>query len=148
MDLELLKPNEPKYQQVTLPKDITDLSSEQLAEMFTALTIWADYLASQLAEAQIKERNAKNKLDFEENTQLVRRMGSAVKGERVTLVKAQIATDPKVVGLSDSYEETYAYRKILEMLVNNHDRDLALVSREITRRTSDQRAMRRDYNTL
>lgn len=148
MDLELLKPNEPKYQQVTLPKDITDLSSEQLAEMFTALTIWADYLASQLAESQIKERNAKNKLDFEENTQLVRRMGSAVKGERVTLVKAQIATDPKVVALSDSYEETYAYRKILEMLVNNHDRDLALVSREITRRTSDQRAMRKDYNTL
>lgn len=148
MDLELLKPNEPKYQQVTLPKDITDLNSEQLAEMFTALTIWADYLASQLAESQIKERNAKNKLDFEENTQLVRRMGSAVKGERVTLVKAQIATDPKVVALSDSYEETYAYRKILEMLVNNHDRDLALVSREITRRTSDQRAMRKDYNTL
>jgi hypothetical protein len=31
------------------------------------------------------------------------------------------------------------------MLLNNHERDLSLVSREITRRTHDQRAMRKDW---
>jgi rRNA processing protein Krr1/Pno1 len=72
-------------------------------------------------------------------------MGSAVKGERITLVKAQISLDPTLVELSGKYEEAYAYRKLVEMLLSNHERDLSLVSREITRRASDQRANRKDY---
>ena len=43
----------PKYDQAVLPPDITELSSEQLAEMFTILTGWADYIASQLVQAQL-----------------------------------------------------------------------------------------------
>jgi rRNA processing protein Krr1/Pno1 len=128
-----------------MPSDITDLSSEQLAELFTKLTAWADYIASELAVAQITERSAQRSLDLTENRLLVERMGSAVKGERITLVKAQISLDPTLVELSGKYEEAYAYRKLVEMLLSNHERDLALVSREITRRASDQRANRKDY---
>jgi hypothetical protein len=72
-------------------------------------------------------------------------MGNAARGERVTLVKAQVSVDDNVVALSQRYEEKYAYRKLMEMLLNNHERDLTLVSREITRRGSDQRAMRKDW---
>jgi rRNA processing protein Krr1/Pno1 len=128
-----------------MPSDITDLSSEQLAELFTKLTAWADYIASELAVAQITERSAQRSLDLTENRLLVERMGSSVKGERITLVKAQISLDPTLVELSGKYEEAYAYRKLVEMLLSNHERDLALVSREITRRASDQRANRKDY---
>jgi hypothetical protein len=135
----------PSLEQVNLPPDITMLSSEQLAEKFTALTAWADYIASQLAVAQIEERAAQRALDFEENKQLVTKMGSAARGERITLVKAQISVDDKIVSLSQKYEDNYAYRKLMEMLLNNHERDLSLVSREITRRGSDQRALRKDW---
>lgn len=135
----------PDTDQVQMPSDITDLSSEQLAELFTKLTAWADYIASELAVAQITERSAQRSLDLTENRLLVERMGSAVKGERITLVKAQISLDPTLVELSGKYEEAYAYRKLVEMLLSNHERDLALVSREITRRASDQRANRKDY---
>jgi hypothetical protein len=76
---------------------------------------------------------------------LVRRMGAAIKGERITMVKAEISIDPKIVELTENYEEKYAYRKLVEMLLSNHERDLSLVSREITRRASDQRAFRKDY---
>lgn len=137
--------SKPETNQVQMPSDITDLSSEQLAELFTKLTAWADYIASELAIAQITERAAQRSLDFIENRLLVERMGSAVKGERITLVKAQISLDPTLVELSGKYEETYAYRKLVEMLLSNHERDLSLVSREITRRASDQRANRKDY---
>lgn len=137
--------SKPETNQVQMPSDITDLSSEQLAELFTKLTAWADYIASELAIAQITERAAQRSLDFVENRLLVERMGSAVKGERITLVKAQISLDPTLVELSGKYEETYAYRKLVEMLLSNHERDLSLVSREITRRASDQRANRKDY---
>jgi hypothetical protein len=139
-----LKFNKPNLEQVELPTDITILSSEQLAEKFTALTAWADYIASQHAVAIIEERAAQRALDLAENRMLVARFGS-VKGERITFVKAQISVDDTIVELGQNYEEKYAYRKLLEMLLNNHERDLTLVSREITRRTNDQRAFRKDY---
>jgi hypothetical protein len=135
----------PAQDQVELPEDITTLSSEQLAEVFTALTAWADYLASQKVMAELEERNAKRILDLEDNKMLISRMGAAVKGERITLVKAQIAADEKILALTQDYEEKYAYRKLVEMLLINHERDIALISREITRRSNDQRANRKDY---
>jgi hypothetical protein len=129
-----------------LPSDITTLSSEQLGERFTVLTAWADYAASQLAIAQIEERAAQKKLDFMENKLLVTRMGSAVKGERVTLVKAQIAIDDQIVSLADDYEDKYAYRKLVEMMLGNYERDISLVSRELTRRSNDLRSTRKEWS--
>jgi hypothetical protein len=131
--------HKPSDEQVTLPADITIVSSEELGLLFTKLTSWTDYINSQLTMAQLEERAAQKKLDFLENTMLVRRMGAQVKGERVTAVKAEIAISPEVVELDNDYEEKYAYRKLVEMLLTNHERDLQLVSREITRRNNNKR---------
>ena len=76
---------------------------------------------------------------------LVTRMGTSVRGERVTTVKAQISIDDKVVALSQDYEDKYAYRKMLEMLFNNHERDISLISREITRRSNENRFTRKEF---
>lgn len=135
----------PSEEQVTLPADITEVSSEQLGELFTKLTAWTDYIASQMTMAVLEERSALKKKEYAENLMLVRRMGAQVKGERVTTVKAEVSVNPEIVALDNDYEEKYAYRKLVEMLFNNHERDLQLVSREITRRTNDQRANRKDY---
>ena len=126
----------PSYDLIILPPDITLLSSEQLAEMFTILTGWADYTASQLAQAQIAERAAQRALDLKVNRLMVEKMGSATKGDKVTLIRAQIAIDDDVVELEDALEEKYAYRKMVEMMLSNQERDITLVSREITRRTA------------
>ena len=134
----------PEYEQATLPPDITALSSEQLAEMFTILTGWADYIATQLVQAQLSEREAQRALDMAENFMLIKRMGSTTKGSTVSLAKAQTATDPEIIQLGDTYEERYAYRKILEMMLSNQERDITLVSREITRRTNESRGGRKD----
>jgi hypothetical protein len=131
--LELPKP---AYEQAVLPPDITELSSEQLAEMFTILTGWADYMSSQLVQAQLAERDALRRSEFAESKLLVTRTTGAPKGTTVSLIKAQIDIDPDVVELRDKYEEKYAYRKILEMMLNNQERDITLVSREISRRST------------
>jgi hypothetical protein len=89
--------------------------------------------------AQLEERAALKKKDYLENTMLIKRMGAHAKGERVTTVKAEIAVNEDVVALDNDYEEKYAYRKLVEMLLTNHERDLSLVSREITRRSNDYR---------
>ena len=135
----------PSDEQVQLPSDITALNSEALGELFTQLTAWTDYIASQLVHAQLEERASQKLLEYNENLMFVKRLGAGVKGERVTTVKAEIAIDPEIVGLSNQYEEKYAYRKLVEMLLNNHERDLSLVSREITRRSNDSRALRKEY---
>jgi uncharacterized membrane protein YheB (UPF0754 family) len=140
--LEFSKPN---LEQVVMPSDITMLSSEQLAEKFSQLTAWADYIASQLAVAQIEERASTRRLDVMENRLLVEKMALAGRGDRITLVKAQVSVDDRVLDLAQDLEEKYQYRKLVEMLLSNHERDLTLVSREITRRTNDQRALRKDY---
>lgn len=129
--------SKPEDDQVRLPSDITDISSQELGELFTRLTSWTDYINSQLTMAQLEERSALKKKEFLENTMLVRRMGAQVKGERVTAVKAEIAVHQDIVDLDNDYEEKYAYRKLVEMLLTNHERDLSLVSREITRRSND-----------
>jgi hypothetical protein len=130
--LELPKP---VYEQAILPPDITELSSEQLAEMFTVLTGWADYMSSQLVQAHLSERDALRKAEFAESKALVRLTTGSPKGTTVSLIKAQIDIDPDIQDLRDRYEEKYAYRKILEMMLNNQERDITLVSREISRRS-------------
>lgn len=129
----------PDGDQVSLPDDITDISSEELGGLFTRLTAWTDYISSQLALAQLEERSALRKKEFTENTLLVKRMGAQVKGERITAIKAELSVHPEVMLLDNTYEEKYAYRKLVEMLLTNHERDLSLVSREITRRSNDLR---------
>jgi hypothetical protein len=135
----------PSDDQVRLPSDITEISSDELGQLFTKLTSWTDYIASQLTMAQLEERAALKKKEFTENTMMVRRMGSSARGERVTAVKAEIAVDETVVALDNDYEEKYAYRKLVEMLLSNHERDLSLVSREITRRSNEARFLRKEY---
>lgn len=130
---------EPRYENAKLPYDITDLSGDQLAEMFTILTSWADFFASKLTKAQIDEKSAEAKLDYEIAKLTVDLLGKATKADKVTLVKAQIAIDPKVVELKETLSEKYAQRKVWELLLTNQERDITLVSREITRRTSERR---------
>ena len=130
--LELPKP---VYEQAVLPPDITELNSEQLAEMFTVLTGWADYMSSQLVQAQLAERDSLRKAELAESKALVRLTTAAPKGTTVSLIKAQIDVDEDILDLRDKYEEKYAYRKILEMMLNNQERDITLVSREISRRS-------------
>lgn len=137
--------HKPSTEQVVLPSDVTAVSSEQLGEIFTRLTAWTDYVSSQLVMAQLEERSALKKREMLENTLLIKRMGAHTKGERVTTVKAEIAVHPDVVSLDDDYEQKYAYRKLVEMLLTNHERDLQLISREITRRSNDLRATRKEY---
>lgn len=131
--------HKPDVEQVTLPNDITDVGSEELGTLYTHLTSWSDYIASQLTMAQLEERAALKAKEFKENTMLVRRYGAQAKGERITAMKAEISIDPDLVALDNDYEEKYAYRKLVEMLLNNHERDLQLVSREITRRSNESR---------
>ena len=116
--------------QPPMPKDISLLESDELSALFTRLTAWSNFVAGQLAASQVDEKVLEKRRDMLEAKLLIMKDTSKIKGERVTMMNA------------------YAYRKMLEVVYNNFERDVALVSREITRRTNDVRTGRKDkYGT-
>lgn len=128
-------PRKPIEEIPTLPSDLTVLSDEDLMILYTHLTAWSDYVSTQVSIAQIDEREISNELDRAENRMMIL---SSANGDRVTYARAQVAADPTIVGIKKRVDEAYAYRKLVESLAANVERDAALVSRELTRRTSSR----------
>jgi len=128
--------NKPKYEIPSLPRDITDLHDDDLMDLFVTLTAWSDYLASQYSIAAIDEREAQRLLDVVEAKAMISNWKGG-SGDRVAIAKASIVADPEVAKYREDLENKHAYRKLVETLTQNIDRDSALVSRELTRRTSD-----------
>ena len=130
--------------QPNMPRDISVLDSEELSELFTQLTAWSNYVAGQLAAAQVDEYVLNKKKDSLEARLFLEKDNSKVKGERVTRINREVAADPRIMDLEEEVAHAYAYRKMVEVISNNFERDVALVSREITRRTNDFRSNRKD----
>ena len=127
-----------------MPKELTTLDSEELSELFSTLTAWSNYVATQLSAAQVDERSSDRALEVASARLMVTRMTQKATGERITAIKAEVSIDPKVLKLSEDLDKAYAYRKMIEAMFYNLERDTALVSRELTRRASDFRASRKD----
>jgi len=130
--------------QPKMPRDISVLDSDELSALFTELTAWSNFVAGQLAAAQVDEHVLNKKKESLEARLFLDKDNTKVKGERVTLIKAQVAADSRVEDLENQLTHAYAYRKMVEVVANNFERDVALVSREITRRTNDIRMSRKD----
>ena len=126
----------PVYEIPSLPLDITELDDEALMELFVQFTQWNDHLSGARAIAIINEREAERGLDsIEAQCMLDNWQGG--RGDRVAVVKAAITTNPIVEKAKHELDVQYAFRKLLEMRAENVERDSQLVSRELTRRTSD-----------
>lgn len=138
-------PRKPAHEIPSLPEDITVLSDEDLMLLFTALTSWADYAGTRAAAAMVDERAAESNLEIQEARTLLNSHDPKSKSP-VTFAKAQRLLDEEVSEHRTKYEAAYAYRKLVEVLAANTERDAAAVSRELTRRTKnygvEQRASR------
>lgn len=134
-DQGLSVPDKPLGDIPTLPSDLTEVDDEELMILYTHLTAWSDFISTQVSIAQIDERESNTNLDREENRLMIL---SGDKGDRVTYARAQVAADPKIVALKEKTDECHAYRKLIESLAANVERNAALVSRELTRRTSSR----------
>jgi hypothetical protein len=103
--------------------------------LFSKLTAYANFLSAQYACSVIDEKNAEQDLDLAESKKYILSYEENKK-DTVTLIKARMASDPNITYLREGLSAKYAYRKLIEVLVNNIDRSTQLVSRELTRRTS------------
>lgn len=103
-------------------------------ELFGRFTAWADYIAGQLGLAEVDERDAEKALAGVEAVTMLRMAPTGKGGDTVTRARLERDTQPEVIEAAEKVEEIHAYRKLLGVLYGNVERDLALVSRELTRR--------------
>lgn len=117
-----------------MPDDLTELRDPALMELFGRLTEWVNYLAGVLGVAEVDEREAQRSLDGAEAVALLRLKPTGKNGDTLTIARLERDQDPEVIERGEVAEQAHAYRKLLGVLYGNAERDLALVSRELTRR--------------
>jgi hypothetical protein len=120
-----------------LEPNLDDLPDKQLMELFVQLTRWADFLQNQAAIEEIRERYADAEVRRLEGFYMTANKPEKV-SEAVTWVRAQMEMDPDVATAKDTLRICYARRKLEQMLFESTERDAAVVSRELTRRTDSK----------
>ena len=128
--------------QPALPHNLEDLDDVALMEEFSLFTAWADYASAQVGLAVISEKE----LELELEWQISLHYTDAPTKKAVTLTKAEALQNPDVYEARRNFEEAYAYRRVVTDLAERYERDANVLSRELTRRTSEGsvKAARRD----
>lgn len=115
----------------SLPLDLGDLSDHSLMTLFNELTAWSNYIAMQVAKAEVDEDEAEARLKTLSAKYMVK---NTDKGDKVTIVRAERDTDPDVVEAEQEVIRRKALRKMVSTLMQNTERSTFAVSRELTRR--------------
>ncbi len=140
-------PTRPQYERSddgppSVPLRLSEENDDNLMRLFVALTRWTDYLAGQVAMAEVDLRALEAVLSTAENTVLLRDWTGA-KEDRVTIAKAERANDPVVQEWRQKVDTAWAYRKLMLVIYESTERDAALCSRELSRRTGRESIERR-----
>jgi hypothetical protein len=117
----------------TLPDDLSDLDPRDLIETFALMTAWADYAHAQVGLATISEREAERVLEKAQ----ARYWLDSPKGATVASLRTLSVLDPDVTKAQQDLDEHHAYRRLVSDLASRYERDAAVLSRELTRRTSE-----------
>lgn len=136
-------PEKPTTSVPDVPTKITDMGDSALMNLFVRHTRWRGYLSGQMALAEIEERYAEDLLARLEAEALIREWGGG-REDRVTVAKAQRTIDPAVMEAQDSLHLAYARRKLVGALMDGSEKNVAVISRELTRRVGMEPTERRD----
>lgn len=124
----------PSFDVPKLEPILDELNDHDLMELFVRLTRWTDYFQNQTAIEEISERYADAEVRRLEGLYMTANKPDRV-SEAVTWVRAQMESDVEIQAARDALRICYARRKLKQMLFENTERDAAVVSRELTRRT-------------
>jgi len=135
-------PARPGYDLPRLPLKLSELGDDQVMQLLVQFTRYQDYISGQLVADEIDELAADHMLEVAKARHLVKGWGGKAM-DTVTVAKASALLDPDVQQLIDHHATLKAHRKLLAVLSESMARDAAVVSREITRRTSRDHTERR-----
>lgn len=122
-----IPPNE-----ANLPKQLSTLSSDKVSDLQLNYAAWRELTEDLLVEALSDFTYKKSKFDFEFNKKLLITSGSTVKEK-----EAKVSVDEYIHDLQTSMEEAELYHDLLTRKLESYNNCLAVISREISRRSSD-----------
>ena len=122
----------PRYDIPEIPDDVTIISDERLMQIFLQFVAWQTFAATEFAAAEVEEERADRRVKALEAQHMVLNWGSAK--DKVTLARAQQATDPAIERARADQLQAYANRKMRQVVYENCVASAAALSRELTRR--------------
>jgi len=134
----------PEYAIPDIPQDLTILSDDDLMEMFSHAVAWQNFTASAAIEAEIREADYEYVLEKAESEAVVSAW-TGTSNDRVSVAKAHRALDPQVNAVKESWLKSKASRKRAQVVRDNCERIVNLISRELTRRVGRDSTERRTH---
>lgn len=128
--------------QTELPaiRDITQATDKELGRLLTVYTAWFSYANSQLALAQVDEMAARHMLDRLSQEAVVKAGGKTMTEKRL-----QADMNEEVMKNKMRLMECKSYNLVLQAHVEGLEKQLSLISREITRRSRVESWENRDH---
>jgi RNA polymerase-binding transcription factor DksA len=134
----------PQFDIPEIPPDLTGVDDTTMMALFSQFVQWQNYAAYQFAEAEVAEEKAEATVKRMEAEHMVMNWGAAK--DKVTLSRAQQATDPAIDRAKQDLLVAYAQRKLTAVVYGNCERCAQLISRELSRRLGrdpvERRSMR------
>lgn len=127
-------PDRPVLERPPVPAHPTDLSDDELMDLWALLTRWQDHIAGVLGLCEVDERARSSIYDLAHAEILAANAPKTRNEGSVTVAKAETALHPQVKEARDKLDLAYARRKVMQMMYENIERDLFILSRELTRR--------------
>lgn len=116
-----------------MPEDITDYDDLGVMRLWQEYNAYLAFILAQVTVATMDEASSKKTLDLIEAKYSAKHTQPKM---TVSAIKALVMAEEEVLDADYEYFVAHNYRKGMEMLYTNVERDCAFISRELTRRTS------------
>lgn len=126
----------------SLPEDVTAMPDDDLMELFTVFVGWNDYASAQAALAMITESEMARELEQAE----AKAWRTVEAKASVSAAKAHVNGDRDVIIARAKVEKAKAYKRLVTEIADRYERDGNLLSRELTRRTSQEIRKKRRWD--
>lgn len=126
-----------EYDAPTLPKDITDITEEQLMDLYSKYVSYLDFINTQAWCAKVDAADAEKDVDLEKARKKIMMKES---GQAVALIDSHIEVDGAYNELKDICQELKNYHSLVQLISEKTLKDISFINREISRRISANKA--------
>lgn len=121
----------PETTSPTMPKRVSSLVSDDISNLMFRISAWRDYTDDLIYEATTEYLQAKERHQYQWDISMVLVTGSSVKEK-----EAKVRVMQKVKVLREELMDKEMYLDLLERKHENYSNNIAIISREISRRSN------------
>ena len=126
-----------EYDAPTLPADITDVTEEQLMDLYSRYVSYLDFINTQAWCAKVDAADAEKDVDLEKARKKIMMKES---GQAVAMIDPLIEIDDTYNDLRKTAQELKNYHSLVQLISEKTLKDISFINREISRRISANKA--------